>query len=370
MNLWIETAWQELLPIEKVAVHNIVRTFQTETLFWAFLVSALSSGDAAGRVAAQVEQRLTQGQSLDAVLPAVLGSLRPGEYVPLAMLQVVGGRQVQLVEVDAPPLFMVRRGRLILLPVIEEEVQGRLVRRCDFALQQGDHLAMVNTEYIRAKGWDRRWGWRDIALSIKRLTDTGCDAWQLLGALLRMYERLSQDEGQAHITVVAMHVRPLRTLTLWSGPPADLARDQEAVDSLLAETGTRVICGGTTAEIAARLLGRPLEIEARPAGGWDDVPPTSRLEGVDLVTEGVVTLRRTRRLLAGARRARDLPRSNDGATRLARLLLAADVVRFVIGLAVNPAQMDGQVSWRQQVLEGLVTELRTGGKIVSVEYIG
>jgi hypothetical protein len=91
---------------------------------------------------------------------------------------------------------------------------------------------------------------------------------------------------------------------------------------------------------------------------------------VDLVTEGVVTLRQARERLRSAARAADLPRSDDGATRLARLLLAADVIHLLVGGAVNPAQRDGSVSWRQEVISGLVEDLRAHGKLVEIEGVG
>jgi hypothetical protein len=368
--LWIEFADHDEPSRQDPSGQRAVRTLQTEKLFWTILVTASQDKGRAEQVAGLAAERLAEGQPPDVVTPAVLGTLPPGEYVPLALLHVVGGTQAYLVEVDAPPLFLVRRGRLVLLPVVEEEVQGRLVRQCEFALQEGDHLAMVSAEYIRAKGWDRRWGWRDIALSIRRLTDTGCDARQLLGALVRMYHRLAQGEPAPAVTVIAMHVRPVRSVTVWSGPPADPASDARAVERLLAEPGRRIVCGDTTAAVAARILGASLEQEPRPAEGWAEVPPTWRLEGVDLVTEGVVTLRKARERLRGAAHAADLPRANDGATRLARLLLEADVIRFFIGTAVNPAQRDGAVSWRQEVIGKLLADLKARGKIVSVEYLG
>jgi hypothetical protein len=374
LRLWIEHAHQSLGPPGPVAPEEpgncAASTFQTEEQFWAILVGCSQAGEAeARRTAGRVTAMLEQGTALDTVVEALLVSLPEGEHMPISILRVVGGTGAQLVECDAPPLFLTRRGGLVLLPVVEDVAHGRLVRRCQFSLQEGDYLAVVSEGYIHAAGWDRRWGWRDIALSIRRLTDTGCDAEQLLGALLRMYHRLARGGAEQAVTVVAMHVRPLRSATVWSGPPADPGLDGQVVERLLAEPGRRIICGDTTAAIAARALGVPLEQEPRPEDGWAEVPATSRLRGVDLVTEGVVTLRKVRERIAGARRVQDLPRAEDGATRLARLLLAADVIRFIVGRAVNPAQTDGGVSWRQGAIEKLVVELRARGKIVSVEYL-
>ena len=91
-------------------------------------------------------------------------------------------------------------------------------------------------------------------------------------------------------------------------------------------------------------------------------------EPVALVTEGVVTMRVARERLAGVTRARELMGGADGASRLAHLLMTADRVRFLVGLAVNPAQVnaDGR-PLRREVVEALVDDLKARGKIVSVE---
>jgi len=388
LRLWIENAHQSLVGAgfalaPKEVCGDVVRTFQTEEQFFAILVSG-PQGGAEGKakatlIADRAASMLEQGAPLDTVVESILVALPSGEHVPFSILQVLGGCRAHLVECDAPPLFLTRDGQLVLLPVLEDISHGRLVRECRFLLQDGDHMAMVSEGYIHAKGWSRRWGWRDIAISTRRWTDTGCDAEQLLGALVRTYRRLGEEpalseakgETERDVTVIAMHVRPRRSATVWSGPPADPALDRVALEKLMAEPGVRIICGDTTAQIAARLLGAELEIECRPPEGWGEVPPTARLEGVHLVTEGLITLSKTRERLAAARDARDLPRAEDGATRLARALLAADKIQFIVGLAVNLAQAADAahtVPLRQAVVEELTHDLKARGKVVSDEY--
>jgi hypothetical protein len=265
-------------------------------------------------------------------------------------------------------LFLVQDGHPVLLPVVEETIGGYLVRQCRFSLRDGDHLAMVSGGFLQPRG--QRWGWPDIAVAVRRWTDSSCDAEELLGALVRTYQRLNPDPPQQDVTVIAMHVRQMRTVTLWTGPPVDSAQDGAVLQSLMAEAGERIICGGTTAQIAARLLEAELETEPKPVGGWDEVPPTFRLEGVDLVTEGLVTLRKAGERVAQAKSIHDLPRSEDGATRLARALLMADKVHFIVGLAVNPQQMgDGGKPLRKDMLEDVIRNLEARGRLVSVEYV-
>ena len=389
MKLWIESAHESITVPDGETRGGVVRTLQTEEQFFAILASK-SRGDVEGRARAEsivdsAAAMLLRGLSLDAVVESMLDTLPSGEHAPFAILQVSGGNQAHVVECDAPPLFLTRGGELVLLPVLEAISHGRLIRTCQFSVQDGDHMAMVSEGYVRARGWSRRWGWRDIAVSTRRWTDTGCDAEQLLGALIGMVHRLAGEEtprGAGGISVVAMHVRTTRTATIWTGPPADPAQDEAALHRLMAEPGTRIICGDTTAQIAARLLGSELELEARPEDGvdrthpWAEVPPVSRLAGVDLVTEGCVTLGKARERVAGVQHVRDLPREEDGATRLARALLEADMIHFIVGLAVNPGlgtavDVEGvrPAPLRQVVVEELMRDLKAQGRLVSVEYL-
>jgi hypothetical protein len=263
---------------------------------------------------------------------------------------------------------------------LEEVVHGHLVRTCQFHLQVGDYLAMVGDRTIRSRGWTRRWGWQEIAASTRRLTDTGCDAWQLRGALARMYRRLAEAAGESGddgAWMIAMHVRPRRSATVWTGAPADPALDKVALQVLMAEPDVRVICGDTTAQIAARLLATQLELESRPRDNrngdhpWAEVPPISHLEGLDLVTEGRVTLNRAREYLLQS--ATDTPlRGDDGAVRLARALLAADCTHFIVGRAHNPVRTGGDVVGvpaRIELVEQIRQDLEARGKLTSIAYL-
>lgn len=379
----VEGIW-EIRPLGKQAAAGMVSTLTSEERFVAAMVSGremedrLQTAGLAHRLVQHPITALAAGGQVDAVVADVLAALPAGEHVAISLLRIASDGRAELAEIDAPPIFMARKGDFVLLPVVEEEAGGRLIRRCDFTVQAGDHLALISEGAIPAGGGVRSWSWRDVAFSVRRLTATGCDAEQLAGALVRLAKQRSGEFAMRHFpcAILALFVRPLRTATVWSGPPADRRRDQEVLRRLLAEEGTRIICGDTTARLVARLLDATLILEPRPADGWREVPPASRLvmpngiEPVTLITEGVVTLRAVADRLAAVRRPAELAGRSDGASRLAKLLLEADRITFLVGLAVNPAQTEWDgTPLRKSAVAAVAEALRARGKLVAMEYV-
>ena len=266
---------------------------------------------------------------------------------------------------DLPDPVWVRAGQVI--PIAWEAGSGGFAS-AQLEMADGDFLAAVSAGYLRATGLDEE----RLADAVRRWIETGTDATQLGDCLARTGQRLAQAretslEGGA---LLVARSRPLASATVWTGPPSDPAQDHVLLGLLMAETGTRIICGDTTAQIAARLLGRELTLDRRELA-QAAVPPSAHLEGVHLVTEGLVTLRHAAEWLRGARTVRDLPRNVDASTRLAQRLMAADEVRFLVGRAVNPVQAEGEAGLaplRLAAVSELVACLRTLGKVVEVQY--
>ena len=239
-----------------------------------------------------------------------------------------------------------------------------------WSLAVGDCVVVVQEAYGAVAGLSGS----DLGIYVERWSRTGADASQLRDAVAKTGKRLANDRhsGDPLGIVWALRVRERVSMTVWTGPPEDASQDREALDLLMAEPGFRVICGDTTAQIAARFLGESLEWDRTSLRVRTDVPPFSRLAGIDLVTEGIVTMRRAGEWIRGAETARDLPRHIDGATRLAHLLLSADVIRFVGGRAVNPVQVlrgDERAPVRVSVVLGLASLLRSRGKTVRLDWV-
>jgi hypothetical protein len=165
-------------------------------------------------------------------------------------------------------------------------------------------------------------------------------------------------------------VRWKRLVTVLTGPPIEKEDDERIVEILMSTPGRKVICGGTTANLVARQLGQGITVDL--ATGTEDVPASGRIEGIDLVTEGMLTLTRALEILRADEPNEKLKLNVDGASRLVVILREADQVRVLVGGSINPAHQNPNLprtlGLKTQVVQALGEELRRRDKQVDIEY--
>lgn len=134
-----------------------------------------------------------------------------------------------------------------------------------------------------------------------------------------------------------------------------------------------MVCGGTTAKLAAAYLGKDVTTSDRMPD--PDIPPISAVEGVDLVTEGIVTMDRVltyaKDYLAGNAQFEEWSYKKDGASLISRMLFeTATDVNLFIGRAVNPAHQNLPFNFevKMRLVSELVDCLQKMGKIVLINY--
>ena len=108
------------------------------------------------------------------------------------------------------------------------------------------------------------WGWKNIALAVQRFLKTGVDAFKLTQALSRTCLKLYDGKPGDDSTVISMRVRPAVSACILTGPPANKELDELAVSRLMNAEGAKIICGGTTSQMAARVLGEELQVDWMP----------------------------------------------------------------------------------------------------------
>lgn len=392
MRQVIEYSWNSLNKAGEELCGDSVVIRSGPDSFVAVLSDGLGSGVKASilsTLTAEIAARMFEsGGSVEEVVHTLVETLpecsvRNLAYATFAVLMVYNGRDAHLVEFDSPPLILIRKNMLTSLPMEETEIKGRIIREAHFEIQENDYLVLISDGYDHAGlgGIFRLgWGWKDIAQAVQRWVETGMDTVQLTQALSRTCMKFYDDKPGDDSTVISMKARPAVSVSILTGPPSDKELDAYAVSRLMEAEGHKLICGGSTAQMTARILGQELEVEWVPP--WKRTekshnkkkgsPPTALLKGVDLVTEGILTLGLALEVLHHAGTVHDLPRDTDAATRLARYLLNADDIHLIVGTAVNPNQIADLVRgepMRLVYIRELVKELRRRNKQVTLEKI-
>ena len=174
-------------------------------------------------------------------------------------------------------------------------------------------------------------------------------------------------------TVAAVRIRPRTEVHIMVGPPVDKERDAEYVAKFMEGADKRIVCGGTTSQVVARCIGQKLKTS------FDfpdrEVPPIGFIDGIDLTTEGVITLRRLLALSERYVSVKDLtPKTyskKDGGSLLANIIFEESThVVFFVGQNVNAAHqgLDIDITMKLKLVERLAENLRRMGKQVTVNY--
>ncbi len=245
----VEVSWDSLCKHGEELCGDWVKVVATDEDLIVVLSDGLGSGVKANILATLSAEiaadMLEKGASIDEVVETLVQTLpecqvRHLAYATFAVLRIHKAREAYLAEYDSPPLILVRGGKVIEPPATERCIAGRTIREGHFTLELDDYLVLVSDGYIHAGvgGLYRMgWGWNNIGIAVQRWAATKGDTHQLVNALSRTCLKLAKDTLGDDSTAVAMWVRPERKATVLTGPPADAARDAEAVGKLMRRTG-------------------------------------------------------------------------------------------------------------------------------------
>ena len=323
-----------------------------------------------------LEDNLSLGevvQTLSETLPVC--AVRKVAYSTFAIAQFFSQGTARVVEFDSPPPILLRGRKVQPVDYEERRIDGKTIHEAVLELADGDWVVFLSDGVLNAGiggVYPLGWGWEQAAQFLEKHAHRDLSAEDLAGKVAeavggavrrpprrrrehRGHQGAPQARGQrAHRTALPAG---RQTGSGWS--------------SFTHRLGQRVVCGGTTAKIVARQMGQALEVDLATITA--EVPPLARLPGVDLVTEGILTLTRVRDLLAAGTDRAAVRFQVDGASSLLRLLLGVDHVHFLVGQAVNPAHQNPdlphQLGIRVGVVREIVEELRQRGTEVTVEEI-
>lgn len=305
-------------------------------------------------------------------------SVRGVAYSTFTLIHLVENREAEIFEYDNPHVIMLRDGKHFHLPKEVHQVGDKTIYQSRIPLQEHDlFIAMSDGCTHAGIGLDRKFGWErdDIIRYLEKLYDAEFSAKTWATILLEECNNLYQFKPGDDTTICAIRMRRHETLNVMFGPPAVHEDTQRMISMFLESEGKHIVCGGTTSSLVADYLG--VEIHPNLEYADADIPPTASMEGVDLVTEGVITVNR---VLEYAKNYLEDNQSyvkwgykDDGASMICRMMFEdATDINFFIGRAINPAHQNPNLpinfSIKMQLVIELNEALKKMGKQVHVIY--
>lgn len=302
-------------------------------------------------------------------------------YSTFTIVEIYEDGSVYTAEFDNPPIFLVRNGNLVNIEKKEIAIDSALVKESKFKLQKGDLLTIVSDGIVHAGiggVLNQGWGWNSIGNYLNRLSQYDKSARNIVNDILDTCKYLYIDKPGDDATVVAVKIREPEVINMFTGPPEDASKDKMVVECFMKGKGKKVVCGGTAAKIVARELNKDIKTSMDFID--PDVPPIASIEGIDLVTEGVLTISKTIERLNMYLESpyRDNPfyrfYKEDGASKLAKLFIEdCTHLNLWIGKAVNPAHQNPDfpinLSIKLKVVNDLVKVLEKLDIKVNTNYV-
>jgi hypothetical protein len=293
-------------------------------------------------------------------------------YSTFTLIKVQDDGRAYLAEFDNPPTFFLKRGYLSELQYKDRVIGTRKIRETHVHVDAGDWFVTVSDGEIHAGiggllnlGWD----WEKIAKFLETQVHEDASAKKVAEVLVRQADELYEHKPGDDTTAGVLKIRPKRFGTFMIGPPVSSEEDEQIAERFMSMPGRKIVSGGTTAGILAKHLGKDVVVDL--SSMTDKIPPTGRLEGLDLVTEGVHTVNHALTILEKTDDMDELVGARDGASRLAWELLYADSINLFLGQAINPAHLNPnlpqEMGFKSRSVQAIVNILRDLGKEVHLE---
>ncbi len=314
--------------------------------------------------------------TIAATLPVC--SVRGVAYSTFTIIHLQNNEIAEIIQYDNPHVIVLRDGLNFEYPKTEMNIGGKKIYKTTLKLREDDiFIAMSDGCPHAGLGLQYNFGWKreDIIGFMEATAAGGYTAKTLSTMLVDECDKLYGHKPGDDATACVVKIRKRVPMNILFGPPSNRDDCDRMMSLFFSKQGKHIICGGTTSSIAAKYLGKPLR--ASLDFERSDVPPIATLEGVDLVTEGVITMNRV------IQYARDYLGENseyeqwnfkkDGASLICRLLFEeATDINFYVGRAINPAHQNPDLPINFSIKMNLVEELSAClikmGKRIKVSY--
>lgn len=315
-------------------------------------------------------------ETIAATLP--ICSVRGVAYSTFTIIHIIENETAEIIQYDNPHVILIRDGMIFDYPTIEMVIDAKKIYRSVIRLQENDTFIAMSDGCTHAgigTSFNFGWGRDDIARFMEEHASKGYTAKALADILVGECNRLYDGSPGDDTTACVVRVRQREQVNLLFGPPYNRDDCDRMLSLFFAKEGRHIVCGGTTATIAAQYLRKPLKASL----SFDDsgLPPVAQIEGVDLVTEGVITVNRVidyaKDYNGINKHYKDWSIQSDGASQICRMLFEeATDINFYVGHAINPAHQNPDLpinfNIKMNLVKNLTKALTKMGKRVKVNY--
>ena len=274
-------------------------------------------------------------------------SVRRISYSTFTIVDVEIDGKVRILEYDNPGVMVLREGKMLLIEpeVIQLDVETTretILKSYTFYPKIEDRIIIcsdgVAQSGLGSKKYPFGWQIENVSEFIKDLveTDGEISAKSLSNKVVNISHANDNYHSKDDTSCAVLYFRNPRKMLICTGPPFENENDKKLGDIVKDFKGLKVVCGATTADIVSRELGQ--EIVDSFEFDDPDLPPISIMNGVDLITEGILTLGKTHKILKSYNNNTNL--GKGPADRIVKLLLDSDEIHFVVGTRINIAHQD------------------------------
>ena len=314
--------------------------------------------------------------TIAATLPVC--SVRGVAYSTFTIMHLINNETAEIIQYDNPQVIVLRDNVNYDYPKTEMNIDGKKIYKSVIRLHENDiFIAMSDGCPHAGIGMAYNFGWKreDIIDFMETMSVAGLTAKNLSTLLVDECDKLYGYKPGDDATACIVKIRKREPMNILFGPPSNRDDCDRMMSLFFSKQGKHIICGGTTSSIAAKYLRKPLQ--ATLNFEKSDVPPIAKLEGVDLVTEGVITMNKVieyaKDYLGKNKLYEQWNYKRDGASLICQLLFEeATDINFYVGRAINPAHQNPDLpinfSIKMNLVEELSKSLKEMGKRIKVSY--
>ena len=387
-NLCADIGWKSINHEgEQLCGDHIDIVEQNENSTVIVLADGLGSGVKASILSTLtskiISTMMAEGLSLEECVSTIAATLpicseRSVAYSTFTIMHIIDNSTVELIQYDNPLVIWIRDNEIYDYPTSELNIDKKKIYKSVIKLQENDiFIAMSDGCPHAGIGLAYNFGWKreDIADFMKTVAPVGYTAKTLSTMLVDECNKQYGYHPGDDATACVVKIRKREPMNILFGPPRNRDDCDRMMSLFFSKEGKHIVCGGTTSSIAAKYLGKPLKASLNFERS--DVPPIAEIEGVDLVTEGVITINKVIEYAKDALGDNEMydqwSVKRDGASLIARLLFEeATDINFFVGRAVNPAHQNPDLPINFNIKMNLVKELsdclKKMGKRIKVSY--